>query len=519
MSPYSIPPLIGAIFSILIGFFVLSKNRHSQNNLSFFFFCLSVFVWLFGYTIVYSTQDATLALFFCRVACAGACFTAPAFYHFSVSFLDLKKERRFVLLAYLTMGLIASFSLVSPYFLSGTWRYYWGYYSKAGLLHPIYLVIFFGMFGRGFYLLSKEIIKGGHTRTRKLQLQYVFIAYVIALMGAIDYIPKYGVEFYPFGFTLEILFLFIVAYAILRYRLLDINVVMTRMALFAVVYIPLLVLPVFAGKLLQSILASHLGANWWVVPMGLEAIFAVVGLASYKYVQQRAENRLLAEQRRYQQLLVAAAEDMLKILDLQKLLRRIVGIVVRHVKLTFAVLYLQERDGEPYELKVSRGQKVELVDSFDSDNALIHYLWAAEGPVVAEELRRSIQEGHDRRFAKLSDRLSYMKAAVVIPSFLKTRLIGFMVLGQKISGQMFTQDDLSTFSSLAHQVAIAIQNARFHRKGVNLGKLEAADEQLSAIGHEMGNVLHIGVVQVGVLCSNLEGSLAVPPKEKLVENL
>jgi len=122
--------------------------------------------------------------------------------------------------------------------------------------------------------------------------------------------------------------------------------------------------------------------------------------------------------------------------------------------------------------------------------------------------------------ARAAERLARMKASVVIPAFLKdSHMLGFLVLGPKLSGQMFTSDDLRTFNALAHQAAIAIENARFHRKGVNLSKMEAADEQLSAMGHEMGNVLHIGSVYVGTLKSGLEGSTDLPPREKLIEHL
>jgi hypothetical protein len=294
MSPYSIPPLVGAAFSLLIGLFVFGKNKRSHVNLSFFFFCLSLFVWLFGYTVAYSATSFSTALFFCRIACAGACFTAPAFYHFSTAFLGSERDWVWVKISYVIMGIIAPFSLISPYFLSGAWDYYWGYYSKAGLLHPIYLVIFFGIFGRGFYLLYRALRQERGSHSRKLQLQYVFIAYVIALLGAIDYIPKYGIEFFPFGFGFEILFLTIVAYAIIRHRLMDINLVFTRTAVFVVVYAAILGLPLLIALAWESHLQRNIGHRWWVWVLLVYAGLATAAHYVNLYFQKRAENRLLA---------------------------------------------------------------------------------------------------------------------------------------------------------------------------------------------------------------------------------
>ena len=156
MSGYSIPPLIGAIFSILIGGFVFFKNRKSQVHISFALFCLSVFMWLFGYTITYSVKNEKIAIFFCRLACTAAMFTAPTFYHLTISLLRKKDEKKWVVLSYILFLLITPFSMTSSYFLSGAYKYFWGYYSKAGLLHPLYLLVFFSIFMRGFFLLYKN---------------------------------------------------------------------------------------------------------------------------------------------------------------------------------------------------------------------------------------------------------------------------------------------------------------------------------------------------------------------------
>jgi len=100
-------------------------------------------------------------------------------------------------------------------------------------------------------------------------------------------------------------------------------------------------------------------------------------------------------------------------------------------------------------------------------------------------------------------------------------MIGFLVLGPKRSGAVFTADDLRTFDALAHQAAIAVENARFHREGVTLGKLEAAHELLAAMGHEMGNVLHIGVIALGALKLNLQENpdKPLPSREELTGHL
>ncbi len=513
---------VNALTSFSLGLYVIATNPRPLASRTFFGFAMSVGFWSLCYTFWQTSAQPDQALFWTRALMAGAIFIPTFFIHFVITFLGIDSTKhRLVRLSYVLSAIFLCSDL-TPLYISGvTERMGFNFWPIPGpFFHP-FLLHFSACVIYAHFLMYRELqVTAGDRRN---QIKYVFLGTLIGFGGGFTNFPLwYTIPIPPVGNALVALYVAMVAYAIARYRLLDVNVALMRMGVFTAVYIPLLILPFVLGKLFQPSLTALLGLNWWMVPMVAEAFFATLGLVAYRYVRQRAENRILADQRRYQQLLVAAAEEMLKIFDLRKLLRRIVGLVVTQVRLSYAAIYLQEQEGEPFRLQVSRGEKVELPDSFDQNDAMVHYLWALEGAVGTEELRRSAQTvrgSQSKQLAKVSGRLTHMKASVIIPAFLKRRLTGFMVLGRKTSGQMFTQDDLSTFGALAHQAAIAIQNARLYRRGVNLSKLEAADEQLSAMGHEMGNVLHIGTTCVGTLKEGLKGSTELPPREKLIEHL
>lgn len=519
MNPYALPNFACALACFGIGWFVLNKNQRSPVNIAFSLLALSTFIWQLGTFFLLISAASETAYRWSQFVYVGAIFIPVTTYHFVVAFLKEPKSRKGILIGYLIGALVFLPISQSRYFLNGVNQYPWGYWFKAGVLHPSYLIFFGALMFMSFKLLyrgfRREMSPGERTRRR-----YLFVAFVIAYLGAVDFPSDYGIPLYPFGYLAVLLFIGLVAYAIVRHRLLDINIAIARVTIFTLAYVPLLLLPIIVGSVFQPQLTMWLGKRWWIAPSALEALVAVVGLSIYKMMTRRAEDRLLAEQRKYQQLLVMAAEGMLKILDLKKLLRRIVGIMVKYVRLQYAAVYLQEDPVGPFRLQARWGDAVELPETFDADDALIHYLAASEGPVVTEELKRSMQEGGTRKLIRMSERLVRMKASVVIPASLKeSHMLGFLVLGPKLSGQMFTSDDLRTFNALAHQAAIAIQNAHFHRRGVNLGQMATGHEQLAAWGHEMGNVLHIGVIQVGVLKARLQDSPEMPSREKLIEQL
>ena len=67
MSIYSIPPLITAILTLIVGTIVLVKGR----KLAYALITAAVFVWLSGYSLMYSTGSYSFALLLTRFVYVG----------------------------------------------------------------------------------------------------------------------------------------------------------------------------------------------------------------------------------------------------------------------------------------------------------------------------------------------------------------------------------------------------------------------------------------------------------------
>src|SRR5208283_20353 len=125
-------------------------------------------------------------------------------------------------------------------------------------------------------------------------------------------LPAFGIMLYPVGQLGIGLYALISGYAILKYQLMDIKIAVTRLGILIGVY------------------GLVLGAPFYLYAVGFKliALFVMLVLASAGpfilfYLQRRAEDRLLQEQRRYQATLRQASAGMGKIKDLKKLLNMI----------------------------------------------------------------------------------------------------------------------------------------------------------------------------------------------------
>ena len=270
----SIPTFIGSLSALLIGLFVYTRNPKSPVNLAYGLFCLSLFGWLFGYTLVYSATEPLAAMFGTRIACAFAAFTAPAFYHLVISYLKKKGEEKFVYLSYLITFVFFLLFIFTNYLLTTPYKYSWGYYSHASTFHPLYLAVFFGIFIRGLFLLYRSYLNRKKlSPLEATRTVYIFTAYLIALLGAADYIQKYGIDIYPFGWLFEVGFAIITAYAILQHRFLDIEIVIKRTAVYSI--LTALLTGLFVSLILigQQLFGGITGYNsFWV---GILAAFTI----------------------------------------------------------------------------------------------------------------------------------------------------------------------------------------------------------------------------------------------------
>ena len=226
LSPYSLPTLIGSILPLSLFVTILLSKKKDASILTFLGFLACMFFYLITYTITYSIQEENIARFFAKMACVAVFLTAPFFYNFGVSFLNIEKEKKYVLIIWTIAIIFLPFFVIGDAFLS-TSRHWWGWYSKAGPLHPISLIIWYGVLLRFFYLLFKTYFNSKRLPMLHQQTKLVIISFLILSVASIDYAPKYGADFFPFGWAFALVGSAILSYTIFKYRLFNLKVAVT----------------------------------------------------------------------------------------------------------------------------------------------------------------------------------------------------------------------------------------------------------------------------------------------------
>lgn len=227
-------------------------------------------------------------------------------------------------------------------------------------------------------------------------------------------------------------------------------------------------------------------------------VLATGGPFIYLYIQKRAEEQLLKEQRRYQTTLSQASAGMGRIKDLKRLLELIVYIITRAVRLDHSSVFIYDANKSKYLLGAfKRNITIQSATEVAPDSALIQYLVKTKAPVVYEEIKQRVQDYSDGQLAKVEEALKQLDAALVLPSMIEDRLLALLILGKKKSGKLYGEDDLSVFSILANQAALAIENAQFYEDVKKTQEQLFQAEKMATIGtmadglsHQINNRLH-----------------------------
>ena len=480
----------------VLAFFVYLKNTKNPKNYIFSIYLLSIVWWSVFSIFMLLADNEGRATFWDRVCLVGVVFIPTTFLHFTLIFLRLEGVlKKLIKLCYLFsfIFLVLDFT---PLFIKKTAPIYQlSYFTVPGPGYLVFLVYYTVTSLFSFVLLFRKLISEKKGLYRQ-QLMYFFAGTVLSyIAGVFNYnlvlkIPPYSLV--PWANYLVGIYGIIIAYTIVKYRLMDIQLVMTRAGIFIVVYALVLGVPIGVGL-------KIIGIGLWLVPVLLMAVFSAIGPFVYLFFQRKAEERLLQEQRSYQATLHRASLGMGQIKDLGKLVKLIVHVVSRSVRLERAAIYVFHEDSNKYVLKARKGvgEEKRVLNVIDFEAPLIGYLKKNREPLVVEELVQRSRENSQESFKWIVGTFQALSCEVVIPAFIENRLIAIVVLGKKRSRKIFTEDDLSVFSILANQTALAIENALYYDKTQKTTEQLFRAEKMATIGtmadglsHQINNRFH-----------------------------
>lgn len=466
MALFSIPNIILIIVFLLntgLGVLVfIKKTIYRKVNISFSIFSWGCAFWVLSVLLIYLFKNLDWKLFWVRSSFIGPSIISPSFFYFSLVF---PKEKRKISPKLTIMIIISSLIFV---FLSFTklmvQSVQWDILSSNyGIAHKFFSIYFMsGMIGGIFFLTKSYIISKGIER---IQHKYCLLGILITFIPAVTFNLIFPVllktsKFSHLGPSSTLILLSFISYAILKHRLMDINIVLkkgtTYTLLMALIFVPSFIL-ILLG---QKIFFGKINTLFSLVLSGILFLVAILFNKIKQGTERAVEQILFREKYNYRETLGKFSRAMVSILELRSLAKRIVETITQTMGVEKASFFLLNDERGGFELFESKNIKLTSPTLILSKNApLPHYLQKIGEIIIKEELAKGI---HIPELKEVFQQMNDIEAEASIPLISKGHLIGILNLSHKFSKDIYSHEDIELLTTLANQASIAVENARLY---------------------------------------------------------
>jgi signal transduction histidine kinase len=514
--------LSSAVINLSLGVFVFWKNKDRIANRSFFLMNLGIFCWSIAMIFYRASLTVDSSILWCKILYSAPCLVVGCFVYFTKSFPGnyVGKLTRIIVwiicLFFILLSLFTNYIVLDVVFHAGTEKEI--IFGKLYYLFYPYFIS--GFFTWGYVVLLRKIFK--NSGLLRVQLKYIFwgtfLASFISMLTNLT-LPTFGIfDLNWAGQISTIIMVSFIAYAITRYRFMDIKVVYSNIF----IYFLLIVFSESIFYLSAWVQTRFLGTIWDIRAMisgfFIALIFAFIFIRLLKYSEYWSDQLFYRgyNPRRLAKDFVIKASQTLNIDKLSdNLISEIkkalsverVGIVLflpKDVKSKLAALQIGAKDLEnkikeeignasldsykvlgrhaDYEQRegeaaaYSRSKNINLNKDATGDasavdnselsyfgDSLIDKLQTKERNLILSQIKKDKVLISAENATKAQNRVTSIflsnEILLVIPLVSRNQAIGAVFIGRDSGSESLSMEDVEFLSFLSSQIAASIANA------------------------------------------------------------
>lgn len=467
---------------------VIRRAQRQPAARYFLLYLLGMTIWQAGYAVVAFATDEQVAVIGYRVVAAFGVSLGFFYALFVRELLDIRSARWLVPLGYVVIVAAPVYTLLNgPAVIPAVYRE-----PGQPLFVPIVgaapVILGLAVYAYMLYALV-HLIRGRRESTSPIErnrLTYLIIGVPLVVLGsAINYSP--ALRAYPIDTAANVLNAALVAFAILRYRLLDIQLVLRKGLRYSITTVVIGTLYFLMVSLAVQIFHLATGYQVLLLSVALAAIASIVIQPLRDALQARVDRVFFRDRYDAALMLQRVSQSSAALLDAEALTAMIVAEVCETMHIERAAFFLKDQEGG-YSLSSSRGLEDGAITDpaawrLRADHPLVMYL-SAHPRVFPSQLLDRLPSARAFRLEE-RERWQQLAAKLLVPVTTKDALVGLLAVGQKRSGLEYGANDEVVLMTLANQTAVAVENARLYATVQRqLAAQRRTEEQLLESLHE-----------------------------------
>lgn len=448
-----IPISAAVTFAVILIVVLLSKPRTRVRQI-FAIYLLTMVIWSISAFMTLSGLVDVLSWF--RLMAASSIAMMPAIFYFIQTLFGLRRQWSVLALLY---GIGAIILCVFTNYIIQSANL-----DMAGNLHYQFSPFIGFVAGPGYVLIiisMVELIKGYyHTSdaNHRNRIRYLIMGLSITILASSVNFTKLGK--YPIDVAANGVTAILIAYAILRHKLLDINVVIRKSLLYSIPTILIGVGYFLIISLASRIFHTNYGSSIFALSLIVAILAALVAQPLRDKAQSWIDRSFFREKYNASLMLQGLSSKVASVLDLTEITNMILEEITSTLHIDKAAFFLKRDGNNALYMITQKGIKSDTTIRMSASHPIVVWLTSQERVLTRNDLGLAPQ--FKALWGRERDDLEKLNAELFIPLLVKRELVGIFTVSSKRSEESFSIDDQLTLTTLANQTAVAIENARLY---------------------------------------------------------
>lgn len=444
------------VCNLFLGLLVFTKNLRNPININFAGLAIVAAFWAFGlffyqHPVIFPSFVWLKAVYVDVIFLMGVILSFSFF--FPSGFSGRLKSFLIPFLLYIIPGLVFFWLIIfTNLFINNVVQESFGPRQILGPIYPFFALWSSSIFGWGAFNFFQSYKKA--SGLKKLQLRYLFGGMFLFSLIPITLDVIFPIFFadsrYIWISPISGVFLIGgIGYAIIAHRVLDIRFVIARIIAYSVLLLTISICYAGTSFLIDSVL-SGLGVSTspLIVYTALTVLVALFFERIKLFLEKITDRFFFKGHYDSARLLSSLSRIMSTNIELSSLTSNVVDTLLSGMRVSRGGIVLLE--GNSVSDVIDRGFLTEPILYYQKLSPFLSFY----SSIVFDELK----EGN---FKQLMRDLSLEVARVLR---VKDEVVGILVLGEKLSGEIYSQQDLQVLEILAPEMAVAIKNSESYDK-------------------------------------------------------